>query len=189
MLCIDTTVQVGDGTIVMDLWDRTAPIGAQRFVELVEDGFFTDLPFFRAIPRFLIQFGIQPDHALHSKWMTKGTIKDDPSPNIPFTDGIVSFAGYGKDSRSTHLFLTLGDQPGLGRSPWEVPVAKVVKGLDVMKGIYTGYGDGVNQGRLQGPNGQAYLDGFPKLDRWKKCRVEEGGGSDPADGPGARHEL
>ena len=53
------------------------------------------------------------------------------------------YAGYGKDSRGTHLFLTLGNQPGLGKSPWEVPVGKVISGLDVMHGIYTGYGDKV----------------------------------------------
>jgi hypothetical protein len=61
------------------------------------------------------------------------------------------FAGYGKDSRSTHVFFTLGSQPGLGRSPWEVPVGKVTSGLDVMHGIYTGYGDRVDQVRCRTP--------------------------------------
>lgn len=130
----------------------------------------------RAIPGFLIQFGISPDADAQRKWNGKGNIKDDPHSSVPFTDGIVSFAGYGKDSRSTHLFLTLGNQPGLGKSAWEVPVGKVVGGLDVLHGIYTGYGDKVNQGRLQpGPKSAEYLASFPKLDRFKKCRVEKGG--------------
>ena len=126
-----------------------------------------------AIPNFLIQFGISPDAEMQKRWNAKGNIADDPKSSVPFTDGIVSYAGYGKDSRSTHLFLTLGNQPGLGRSPWEVPVGKVVEGLDVMRGIYSGYGDKVNQGRLQpGPKAAEYLASFPKLDRWKSCRVE-----------------
>ena len=125
----------------------------------------------RAIPNFLIQFGISTDAAVQRKWNGMGNIKDDPHSETPFTDGIVSFAGYGTDSRSTHLFLTLGKQPGLGRSPWEVPVGKVVKGLDVMHGIYTGYGDKVDQGRLHGAGGPAYLGQFPKLDRFKSCRM------------------
>ena len=184
----DTTVKVGDGKIVIDLWEKTAPIGAQRLEELVTDGFFTDLPFFRAIPRFLIQFGISPNTDMQAKWQANGNIADDPHPNIPFSDGIVSYAGYGKDTRSTHLFLTLGDQPGLGKSAWEVPVGKVVQGLDDMHAIYTGYGDGVNQGRLHGKQGAEYLKQFPLLDRFKSCVVTEGGGPDPADAT-ARHEL
>ena len=183
----ETTVAVGDGKLVIELWEETAPIGVERFVALVEDGFFTDLPFFRAIPRFLIQFGVSMDTAMQAKWNAKGDIKDDQHSDIPFTDGIVSYAGYGKGSRSTHLFLTLGDQPGLGKSPWEVPVGKVIRGLDVMHGIYTGYGDGVDQGRLHGPAGKKYLDKFPRLDRFKACRVVTGVEDDA--GPNARHEL
>ena len=89
----------------------------------------------------------------------------------------MSFAGYGKDSRSTHLFLTLGQQPGLGKSPWEVPVGKVVGGLEVLHGIFTGYGDGVNQGRLnpRDSGAAAYLAKFPKLDRFNSCRLERAG--------------
>ena len=134
----DTTVAVGDGKITIELWDDVAPKGAARLVELVEDGFFTNLPFFRAIPNFLIQFGISPDAALQNRWAAKGNIEDDPHSQVPFTvrtrlhaqqhfetagrlcrcilltvasfatfvprapqDGIVSYAGYGKNSRST----------------------------------------------------------------------------------------
>ena len=186
-LVCDTTVKAGDGQLTIELWDQTAPVGVQRLLDMVNDGFFDDLPFFRAIPNFLIQFGISPDADVQNKWNRNGNIPDDPASTIPFTDGIVSYAGYGKNSRSTHLFLTLGNQPGLGKSPWEVPVGKVTKGLDVLHGIYTGYGDGVNQGRLQGVQGKAYLEKFPLLDRFKGCKVVEGeGGSSQAE---ARHEL
>jgi len=114
---------------------------------------------------------------MQQKWNQAGNIDDDTPSSIPFTDGIVSYAGYGKNSRSTHLFLTLGKQSGLGRSPWEVPIGKVVEGLDVMHGIYTGYGDAVNQNRLQPTNrgAKAYLESFPKLDRFKRCSVLDPG--------------
>jgi len=171
----ETTVNVGNGQIVIELFPEAAPKGVERLVEMVKDGFFTDLPFFRAIPNFLIQFGISPDAEKHKRWQARGNIKDDERGTTPFTDGIVSYAGYGKESRSTHLFLTLGNQPGLGRSPWEVPVGKVVQGLDVMKGIYSGYGDQVNQNRLQptSPGAAAYLASFPKLDRFKSCEIRD----------------
>ena len=74
----DTTVAIGDGKLYIDLWPGTAPIGVARFVELIEGGFFTDLPFFRAIPRFLIQFGINPDTEKQNRWNAKGNIQDDP---------------------------------------------------------------------------------------------------------------
>ena len=178
MLECETTVPVGDGKLVIELWPWAAPTGVGRIVDMAKSGFFEDLPFFRAIAGFLIQFGISTDAAKQSTFNQKGNIKDDfPNPAVPFTDGIISFAGYGKDSRSTHLFLTLGNQPNLGRSPWEVPVGKVITGLDVMHGIYTGYGDKVNQNQLQPSNAgaKAYLDQFPKLDRFKSCTVKGDG--------------
>lgn len=175
ILTCDTTVAVGNGKIVIELREDWAPKGVQRVQELAKSGFFDDLPFFRAIPNFLIQFGISPDKEKQNMW-TKN-IPDDPapSPRIPFTDGLVSFAGYGKDSRSTHLFMTLGNQPGLGMSPWEVPVGSVIQGLDVMHGIYMGYGGNVDQGRLNpnNPAAKAYLAQHPKLDSFKRCTITE----------------
>ena len=198
----ETTVAVGDGKIIIELWPQSAPIGVKRFQELVQGGFMNGLPMFRAIPNFLIQFGIQPDAALQRKWEAAGNIEDDPRSTIPFTDGVVSYAGYGKNSRGTHLFMTLGNQPGLGKSPWEVPVGKIVGGIDVMHGVYTGYmrtllacakspracscadcvrlgaacryGDKVDQGRLRGHNGKEYLAQFPLLDSFKSCSIEQG---------------
>jgi len=190
-LVCETTVRNGDGVLEIELWPTVAPNGVQRVVELVEDGFFNDLPFFRAIQGFLIQFGISPSAEMQRRWNKRGNIVDDPhpSPPIAFTDGIVSFAGYGRDSRSTHLFLTLGSQPGLGKSPWEVPVGRVAKGIDVLHAIYTGYGDRVDQGRLdptRGHGATAYLEGFPKLDRFRSCRVESEANAVPS---GAAVEL
>ena len=157
-----------DGKIEIELWDEVAPRGVARLTEMVKSGFFVDLPFFRAVPGFLVQFGISSSKELQQQWEKAGNIQDDPmpSPRVPFEDGVVSFAGYGPNSRSTHLFFTLGSQPGLGKSPWEVPVGKIVSGMDVLHGIYTGYGDQVNQGMLQPdrPGAKAYLAKFPKLD-------------------------
>ena len=57
-----------------------------------------------------------------------------------------------------------------------MPVGRVVRGLDVMHHIYTGYGDKVNQGSLDPSRAGAaeYLTRFPKLDRIKTCVVEAG---------------
>ncbi|CAM9775034.1 unnamed protein product, partial [Sphacelaria rigidula] len=61
-----------------------APLGAQRFVELVEDDFFTDVAFFRCVENFLVQFGISPDPEKNMKWRERGSIPDDPSQGMEF---------------------------------------------------------------------------------------------------------
>lgn len=63
-----------------------SPLGADRFVELVKDGFFTDVALFRCVKNFLVQFGIAPDASSPKKkyWKERGPIQDDPSLGIPF---------------------------------------------------------------------------------------------------------
>ena len=53
-----------------------------------------------------MQFGISPNKELMQKWQRAGNIKDDPKSSIPFTDGIVSYAGYGADSRMSASAVT-----------------------------------------------------------------------------------
>ena len=189
-----TTVAAGDGSFIIELRPDWAPKGVERVLALHKAGFFDNMPFFRAIQNFLIQFGISPDSQKHTDWMRAGNVDDDvmPDPPVPFTDGVVSFAGYSKDSRSTHLFITLGNQPGLGKRPWEVPVGQVVEGLDVVHGIYTGYGDKVNQARLAPTSAGAaeYLASFTQIDRIKSCALDDGRGEFPEDDndePGDTH--
>merc|ERR1740139_980903 len=171
-----TTVAAGDGSFTIELRSDWAPKGVERTLALHRAGFFDNMPFFRALQNFLVQFGISPDSQKHTEWMRAGNIDDDPMPDppVPFTDGIVSFAGYSKDSRSTHLFITLGNLPGLGKRPWEVPIGQVVEGLDVIHKIYTGYGDKVNQARLAPTSAGAaeYLASFAQIDRIKSCALE-----------------
>lgn len=64
-----------------------SPLGAERFVGMVEDDFFTDVALFRCVKNFLVQFGVAPDPASAKKayWQAQGRIKDDPSLAIPFT--------------------------------------------------------------------------------------------------------
>ena len=189
-LTCETSVAEGDGKFTIELRPDWAPKGVERVLALHADGFFDGMPFFRAIKGFLIQLGISPDKQKHVRWSQAGTIEDDPSPGVAFTDGIVSFAGYSKDSRSTHLFLTLGTQSGLGKRPWEVPVGQIVAGMDVVHAIYTGYGDKVNQGHLAptSAHAAAYLESFPKLDTIKACTLEgaDGGAEESVGAAEAR---
>ena len=185
-----TSVAVGDGVLEIELWQQTAPHGTHRVLELANASFFTDLPFFHAMEDHMVMFGIQPDANKHKEWALKD-IRDDRPPRgaIPTIKGLLCFSGdpgKGADSRSTLLFLTLGNThiAYARRRPWEVPVGKVVKGLDVLEGIYTGYGDepqirwldptNTNKRPESIPGAAAYLESFPKLDRFKECKLIEG---------------
>ncbi len=55
-----------------------SPNGAKRYLDLVADGFFDNTPLFRAVPGFLVQFGISMDAAMNNKW--SANIQDDPFP-------------------------------------------------------------------------------------------------------------
>jgi cyclophilin family peptidyl-prolyl cis-trans isomerase len=143
ILC-ETTVKVGDGVLEIELWSATAPIGVRRVIDLVNDEFFTDLPFFHAHAHMVL-FGLQPDAEKQKRWDRKGDILDDrwPATHGEPAEGVMCFSGdpaKRDNSRSTLFLLTLGPKGLMSnrKTPWEVPVGKVVKGLDVLRGIYTG---------------------------------------------------
>src|SRR5579864_8636071 len=56
------------GDFVIEVTRSWAPIGADRFYNLVKYGFFTDASFFRVVPGFVVQFGIPPKPAIGKAW-------------------------------------------------------------------------------------------------------------------------
>jgi cyclophilin family peptidyl-prolyl cis-trans isomerase len=108
------------GTFTVEVHPEWAPLGAPHFLELVADNFFTDIALFRCVPKFLAQFGISADSS-KKHWHNK-VIRDDAHGD-EVTHGLkkyqVSYAGSGKDSRSTHVFIAYEDLPGLGKADWE----------------------------------------------------------------------
>jgi peptidyl-prolyl cis-trans isomerase A (cyclophilin A) len=131
----------GDFTIVMKrAW---APLGYDRFLELVRANFFDNQIIYRVLPGFLVQFGVAADPSVQAKW-SSSTITDDPQQNIPFTAGTVSFAGSGQDSRSSHIFIAL-DPAGkaLGTALHERPFGRIhaPRQQKMVASLYSGYGD------------------------------------------------
>ena len=168
---LDTT----KGAIVIDVHRAWAPKGADRFHELVENGYFNDVAFFRVIGGFMAQVGISGDPALNAEWREK-RIPDDPV-KASNTRGTVTFATSGPDSRTTQFFINFGDNSrldGMGFAPFGK-----VKDMAPVDALYDGYGEGAPrgrgpaQGRIQ-TEGNAYLKkDFPKLDYIKSARVIE----------------
>jgi peptidyl-prolyl cis-trans isomerase A (cyclophilin A) len=168
---LDTT----KGAIVIDVRREWAPHGADRFYELVQNGYYNDVAFFRVIGGFMAQVGISGDPALNAEWREK-RIPDDPV-KASNARGTVTFATSGPDSRTTQFFINFTDNSrldGMGFAPFGK-----VKDMAPVDALYDGYGEGAPRGR--GPSqgqlqamGNAYLrESFPKLDYIKGAKVIE----------------
>eukprot|EP00933_Yihiella_yeosuensis_P044761 TRINITY_DN40023_c0_g1_i1.p1 TRINITY_DN40023_c0_g1~~TRINITY_DN40023_c0_g1_i1.p1 ORF type:complete len:218 (+),score=55.65 TRINITY_DN40023_c0_g1_i1:61-654(+) len=148
-----------------------APIGAARFKELVQEKFYDDIRFFRVIPNFMVQFGLNGNPTVNSKWRNK-PIKDEPvkKSNKP---GYITFAKTGApDSRTTQLFINYEDNARLDSMGF-APFGEVEgNGMEVVRKIYN-IGEKPNQGDIQS-HGNSYLDGnFPELSHLKRVRIIE----------------
>lgn len=161
--------ECSNGTFVVEVTPEWAPIGAARFKDLVEQKVLDDAHFFRVIKGFMAQFGIPGDPQVAARW-SNAKIKDDPAKK-PNKKGTITFATSGKNSRTSQLFINLANNAHLDSGGF-TPFGKVVDGMDVVEGIYSGYGARSNQ---QGPiksQGNAFLkENFPKLDYIKSATV------------------
>jgi len=165
------TVQLATtkGTIMLKIVPAWAPLGAERFLQLVDDGYYSEIAIYRAVPKFLVQFGIVKDKTRTGKYKK---IQDDPLCGVPIQDGTVIFAAAGANTRKSTVCLFLGDYPQLGSSPWETPIGKVVpESMATLHSIYTGYGDipqcggkGPDPHKLEELGNDYIMTSFPKCD-------------------------
>jgi len=163
------------GPFVVEVRREWAPNGADRFYNLVKNGFYDNARFFRVIEGFMVQFGINGDPKISAVWR-EARIKDDPV-HVSNTRTFVTFATAGPNTRTTQVFINFGDNHNLDAQGF-APFGQVVSGMNVVDSLYSGYGEGAprglgpDQGKLQA-EGNAYLaTGFGKLDYIKKAKIE-----------------
>jgi peptidyl-prolyl cis-trans isomerase A (cyclophilin A) len=169
------------GDIVIEVHRDWAPLGADRFYNMVKSGFFTDVYFFRVHPKFMVQFGISGTPKVAAAW-EKASIRDDPQKQSN-KRGNVTFAMGGPNTRTTQLFINFADNTFLDTQNFP-PFGAVISGMDVVDQIYSGYGEipamggtGPDPGKIES-EGNAYLvKNFPKLDKINTAKIL------PADTP------
>jgi peptidyl-prolyl cis-trans isomerase A (cyclophilin A) len=162
-------LETSKGDIDIEVHPAWAPKGAQRFRELVEIGFYDECRFFRVVPNFMVQVGMNGDPALHAKW-SENTINDDPvlQSNLP---GYVTFAKTGlPNSRSTQFFINYKDNSQLDADRF-APFGKVVAGMDVALAIEAKYRELPDQNAIRSAGNQYLKSQFPDLDFIKKASV------------------
>ena len=157
------------GTFVVSVTRAWSPLGADRFYNLVQAGFFDGVRFFRVVPKFVVQFGLNGDPRVNAAWES-ARLQDDPVTQTN-SRGRITFATAGPGTRTTQLFINLKDNralDGMGFSPFgEVSAA----GMAVVDGIYSGDGELPDQGRIT-MEGNRYLESqFPRLDYVKKAEI------------------
>jgi len=158
------------GTFVVTVHRAWAPRGADRFYNLVRAHFFDGVTFFRVVKGFVVQFGISPDPAVSRAWQN-ATIKDDPV-KASNTLGTITYADAGPDTRSTQVFVNLGNNAPLDSRGFS-PFGRVESGMGVVDRLYGGYRDQPTNDQQQiSSQGNAFLrKHFPKLDSIVTARL------------------
>ncbi len=158
------------GTFLIEVERSLSPNGADRFYNLVRNGFYNECRFFRVVPNFMVQWGMSPDPEVGAAWRP-ATIPDDPV-QISNERGTITFAKTGSpNSRTTQLFINFIDNgrlDGMGFAPF----GRIVSGMDVVDAINPEYGE-IGQQKIA-EQGNAYLnEKYPNLDYIKSATIEE----------------
>ena len=159
------------GAFTVTVTRAWAPIGADRFYNLVKHHFYDDAAFFRVVPGFVVQFGISSYPKVAAAWKHTD-IKDDPVTQTN-KRGYLTFATAGPDTRTTQVFINLKENQRLdamGFAPFGVVDGQ---GMNVVDMLYDVYGDagGPDQDQIE-KQGEPYLKkGWPKLDYLKTATL------------------
>lgn len=170
----DVAFETSKGRFTVRAYRAWSPRGVDRFHYLVTNGFYDGVKFFRNIEGFMVQFGIHGDPAVNAAWRDRD-ILDDPV-KAKNTMGTLTYAMGGPNTRTTQLFINKADNTPLDAQGFS-PIGKVTQGMDVVMGLYTGYGEGApngrgpEQGRIQFEGNRYLNQAFPLLDEIRTAKV------------------
>ena len=164
------------GVFVAKVTREWAPKAADRFYNLVKNGFYDGIRFHRVMPNFMAQFGINPNPTVAGIW-SRATFAPDPVKQSNKKMFLTFAMGGSPATGSTQVFINYRDNSNLDGQGF-APFGEIVEGQDVAAKLYSGYGD--VQPRGKGPDnarmfkeGVAYIEKeFPKLDYIKQATIE-----------------
>jgi peptidyl-prolyl cis-trans isomerase A (cyclophilin A) len=160
----DTTA----GSFVVQVHRAWAPRGADRFYNLVKHGYYDDSRFFRVLPNFMVQFGINGNPAIQKAWRN-ANIPDDPVTQTN-RRGAITFATAGPNTRTTQVFINYRNNAALDKDGF-APFGEVISGIEVVDKINAVYRQQPDQGRIQSEGNRYLIKAFPKLDVIKKATI------------------
>ena len=155
------------GLVRIEVTRAWAPLGADRFYNLVKNGYYNEVRFFRVLTGFVAQFGIHGSPSVNTAWRNQ-RIADDPVMQSN-ARGTLTFATGGANTRTTQLFINLADNTRLDSQGF-APIGRVIAGMDVVDQFFAGYGEGApsgngpSQSRIQSEGNRYLKADFPRLD-------------------------
>jgi peptidyl-prolyl cis-trans isomerase A (cyclophilin A) len=159
------------GTFVVTVHRSWAPRGADRFYNLVRARFYDGNEFFRVVKGFVVQFGISGFPSVSTAWQN-ANIKDDPV-KASNTVGTITYADAGPNTRTTQVFINLGNNAANLDGQGFAPFGKVTAGMAVVNELYGGYDDRPTnlQGAIASQGNSFLKKRFPKLDSVIRARI------------------
>lgn len=178
--------------VVIELHRSWAPHGVDRFWQLCtltapasnpgamrlarNDTFFTNGAFYRVVPHFVVQFGINGIPALNRPWTP--AIPDDPVTQSNVR-GTFTYAAAGANTRTTQVFINLVDNKRLDTMGF-APIGRVVNGMATVDAIYNptpGVSGGIDQGKYTSLGNHWLLSKYPRTNTVLRSSVSVVGGS------------
>ncbi len=160
--------ETSKGNFTVEVTRKWAPNGADQFYELVKKDFYKDCRFFRVVPGFMVQWGINGDPKVQAGWREK-KIDDDPLV-ASNSRGFISYAMAGPNTRTSQLFINFKDNSFLDNQGFP-PFGRVIKGMDVVDRINAEYREQPNQGAIQAEGNEYLKSNFPNLDYIKSVKL------------------
>ena len=161
--------ETSKGPFVIEVHRAWAPLGADRFYNLVKNGFYDGTRFFRMRPGFMAQFGLHGDAEIQRAWQL-APLRDDPvtQKNVR---GFVSFTTENRpQSRFTQIFISYADNSYLDKDGF-APFGQVVSGMDVVDTLFAYPREKEPDQRRILRDGNEYLQEFPQLDYVKTATI------------------
>lgn len=164
------------GSFTVEVYRSWAPLGADRFYQLIRTGYYNNTVIFRVVKDYLVQFGVSEEKTKNLFWQGKN-LKDEPviASN---TDSTICFSRGAPNTRKTSVFINLRNNltydtlKSAGVKGF-VPFAKVINGMDVIRQLFSEYGNNTMKAADSVYfKGNAYLlKRFPGLDMIKEARI------------------
>jgi len=169
-------LETSKGVVVLEIHREWAPHGADRFYDLVRQGYYDEARFFRVVAGRWAQFGIHGDPRVSARWRGR-TIPDDPRRESN-RRGTIAYAFAVPGGRTTQVFVNLRDNSATLDAQGFAPFGRVIEGMDVIDALNAEYGEtagGGIRGGKQEPlfaGGNEYLAReFPRLDFIRRARI------------------
>jgi peptidyl-prolyl cis-trans isomerase A (cyclophilin A) len=162
-------LQTTKGNIDIRVVRAWAPVGVERFYNLVRAGYYDNNYFFRVLD-FMAQVGISSNPQVDRVWGER-TMFDDRVVESN-TRGKVTFAASGSpNSRSTQFFINKKNENSYLDGAKFAPFGEVLEGMEVVDQIYSGYGEPPVQSQLAAQGAPFIERNYPRMDKIVKATI------------------